>query len=111
MTFEVSFFDCRDDVVPTAKNFTFEPESEKIYNIVIGGFGTEAQMSYVSFSCFINKLCKKSTFAFLPCRNFKNIKIKLKKCKNYTCWLVVCKQYIILNHVLSEKKCISEANC
>ena len=28
---------------------------------------------------------------------------KLKKCKNYTCWLMVCKQYIVLNHVLSEK--------
>ena len=28
----------------------------------------------------------------------------LKMCKNYTWWLLhVCKQYIILNHVLSEK--------
>ena len=54
MTFEVSFSDCISDEVPGVRNFTFEPESEKIYNIVVGGFGTEAQMSYVSFSLFVN---------------------------------------------------------
>ena len=31
------------------------------------------------------------------------IKQKLKKYKNYTCWLLVCKWYIVLNHMLSEK--------
>ena len=49
MTFEVSFEECREDFVPTTRNFTFEPESEKIYNIIVGGFGNETQVSYVSF--------------------------------------------------------------
>ena len=54
MAFSVSFSGCRNSVGLATTNFKFQPESEKIYNIVIGGFGTEAQMSYVSLSLFTN---------------------------------------------------------
>ena len=38
-------------------------------------------------------------------KNWKSVRIT-----HAGSWMV-CKQYIVLNHVLSEKKCISEANC
>ena len=38
-------------------------------------------------------------------KNWKSVRIT-----HAGSWMV-CKQYIVLNHVLSKKQCISEANC